>query len=105
MKYLRVEYCLVSGNNSSKVSLFEQELASLGITQPLTLSLTVTKITKTNRRNHMRYLIALSVALAFTAVSTGNLPKIINQVRKAQFQLIMESKASKWPKAMRLPSR
>jgi len=40
---------------------------------------------------------------AFTAVSTGNLPKIINQVRKAQFQLIMESKASNWPKAMRLP--
>lgn len=53
----------------------------------------------------MRYLIALSVALAFTVVSTGNLPKIINQVRKAQFQLIMESKASTWPKAMRLPSR
>jgi len=53
----------------------------------------------------MRYLIALSVALAFAAVSTGNLPKLINQVRKAQFQLIMEAKASKWPKAMRLPSR
>lgn len=53
----------------------------------------------------MNSLIKIAVVLAFTAVSSGNLPKIINQVRKAQFQLVMDSKASKWPKAMTLPSR
>ena len=53
----------------------------------------------------MNSLIKIAVVLAFAAVSSGNLPKILNQVRKAQFQLIMESKASKWPKAMTLPNR
>ena len=53
----------------------------------------------------MNSLIKIAVVLAFAAVSSGNLPKILNQVRKAQFQLIMESKASNWPKAMRMPSR
>lgn len=53
----------------------------------------------------MNNLIKIAVVLAFAAVSSGNLPKILNQVRKAQFQLIQESKASKWPKAMTLPSR
>ncbi len=53
----------------------------------------------------MNNLIKIAVVLAFAAVSTGNLPKILNQVRKSQFQLIMESKASKWPKAMTPPSR
>lgn len=53
----------------------------------------------------MNSLIKIAVVLAFAAVSTGNLPKILNQVRKAQFQLIQESKASKWPKAMNLPGR
>jgi len=46
-------------------------------------------------------LISLSVALAFLAVGTGNLPWVLKQVRKAQFELIQESKASNWPKAMR----
>jgi hypothetical protein len=50
-------------------------------------------------------LIKIAVVLAFAAVTSGNLPKILIQVRKAQMQLIMESKASKWPKAMTLPSR
>lgn len=50
----------------------------------------------------MNSLIKIAVVLAFTAGSSGNLPKILNQVRKAQFQLIQESKASKWPKAMTL---
>lgn len=58
-----------------------------------------------NLEDHMNSLIKISVVLALAAVSSGNLPKILNQVRKAQFQLIMESKASKWPKAMLLPSR
>jgi len=53
----------------------------------------------------MNNLIKISVILAFTAIATGNLPKILIQVRKAQLQLIQDSKASKWPKAMTLPSR
>ncbi len=53
----------------------------------------------------MNSLIKISLVLAFAAVASGNLPKIINQVRKAQLQLIMESKASNWPKAMRMPGR
>lgn len=47
----------------------------------------------------MNSLIKIAVVLAFTAVASGNLPKILIQVRKAQFQLIQDSKASKWPKA------
>lgn len=50
----------------------------------------------------MNSLIKIAVVLAFAAVAGGNLPVIINQVRKAQFELIMESKASKWPKAIRI---
>lgn len=50
----------------------------------------------------MNSLIKIAVVLAFAAVSSGNLPKILNQVRKAQLQLIQKTKASKWPKAMRL---
>lgn len=53
----------------------------------------------------MKTLIAIATTLAFAAVGSGNLPKILLQVRKAQIQLIQESKASKWPKAMTLPSR
>lgn len=53
----------------------------------------------------MNSLIKIAVVLAFAAVSCDNLPKLLNQVRKAQFQLIMESKASKWPKAMILPNK
>ncbi len=47
-------------------------------------------------------LISLSVTLAFLAVGTGNLPWVLKQVRKAQFELIQRSKASTWPKAIRL---
>jgi len=53
--------------------------------------------------DHMNSLIKIAVILAFGAVASGNLPQILTQVRKAQFQLIMESKASNWPKAMTLP--
>ncbi len=53
----------------------------------------------------MHSLIKIGVILAFAALSSGSLPKILNQVRKAQFQLIMESKASNWPKAMTLLSK
>ncbi len=47
-------------------------------------------------------LISLSVTMAFLAVGTRNLPWVLKQVRKAQFELIQDSKASKWQKAMRL---
>ena len=47
-------------------------------------------------------LISLSVTMAFLAVGTGNLPRALKQVRKAQFELIQESKATNWPKAMRM---
>mgnify|MGYP000196214395 CR=1 FL=1 len=53
----------------------------------------------------MNSLIKIAVVLAIAAVTSGNLAKILTQVRKAQMQLIMESKATKWPKAMTLPSR
>ncbi len=53
----------------------------------------------------MNSLIKIANILAFAAVASGNLPKILVQVRKAQLQLIQDSKASKWPKAMTLPSR
>mgnify|MGYP000620846739 CR=1 FL=1 len=48
-------------------------------------------------------LIQAAAVLAIVAVSTGQLPRIINYVHKAQVQLIQDSKASKWPKAMLLP--
>lgn len=53
----------------------------------------------------MNNLIKISVILAFAAVASGNLPKILYQVRKAQILLIKDSQASKWPKAMTLSSR
>lgn len=53
----------------------------------------------------MGKLISMAVTLAFLAASTGQLPKIIRKVKLAQLYLIKESQASKWPKAMTLPSR
>lgn len=53
----------------------------------------------------MNSLIKIAVAMAFSAVASGNPPTVIIQVRKAQFQLIQESKASKWQKAMRMSNR
>ncbi len=49
-------------------------------------------------------LIQAVTIFAILAVSTGQLPRIINYVHKAQIQLIQDSKASKWQKAMLLPS-
>ena len=51
----------------------------------------------------MNSLIKIAVVLAFAAVASGNLPAVINQVRKTQFQLNQESKATNWPRAMTLP--
>lgn len=53
----------------------------------------------------MNSLIKIAVVMAFAAVASGNLPKILKQVRKAQYELIMDSKASRWPRGMTLPSR
>lgn len=53
----------------------------------------------------MKTLIAIAVTLAFTTLATGNLPKILKQIQIAQLQLIKDSQASKWPKAITLPSR
>lgn len=47
----------------------------------------------------MNGLIKIAVALAFLVVSTGSLPWVIYQIRKAEVNLIRESQASKWPKA------
>jgi hypothetical protein len=48
-------------------------------------------------------LIPIATALAMTAAATGNLPRIILQVKLAQFQLIKDSQASKWGKPFFLP--
>ena len=53
----------------------------------------------------MKSLTAIAVTLALLAVGSGKLPWILFQVRRAQIYLIIESQASKWPKAMTLPSR
>lgn len=52
----------------------------------------------------MNHLIKIAVALGFLSVASGNLPRILFEVRKAQIQLIKDSQASKWPKAMTPPS-
>lgn len=53
----------------------------------------------------MKSLTAIAATLAILAVVSGKLPWILFQVRKAQIHLIIDSQASKWPKAMTLPSR
>ena len=53
----------------------------------------------------MDKLIAIAVTLAVITVSTGNLPKVLHQVRLAQLHLIKESQASNWGQAMLLPNR
>jgi recombinational DNA repair ATPase RecF len=53
----------------------------------------------------MGKLISLAATLAVLAASTGQLPMIVLNVQLAQLYLIKDSQASKWPKAMTLPSR
>ena len=48
-------------------------------------------------------LIQMASILAFIAVSSGQLPKILKQVKIAQLQLIKESQASKWGMPMLPP--
>lgn len=58
-----------------------------------------TKIQETRLNN----LIKIATLLALAAMASGNLPTILFHVKIAQLQLIQDSKASKWPKAMILP--
>ena len=51
----------------------------------------------------MNNMIKIATLLAFAAVASGNLPTVLFHVKKAQLQLIQDSKASTWPKAMSLP--
>lgn len=51
----------------------------------------------------MKSLTAIAATLAVLAVASGKLPWILLQVRKAQIHLIINSQASKWPKAMTIP--
>jgi hypothetical protein len=50
-------------------------------------------------------LTSIAVTVVFLAAATGQLPLLIMALRVAQIKLIMDSQASKWPKAMTLPSR
>lgn len=50
-------------------------------------------------------LITAAVTLAILAASTGQLPKVIKEVRIAQLKLIKESQASKWGMPMLPPER
>lgn len=53
----------------------------------------------------MNNLIKIAVTLTFMAVASGNLPKILYYIRMAQMRLVIDSQASKWPKAMKLSHR
>lgn len=50
-------------------------------------------------------LIQAAVAAALLAAATGELPRFIQQVRVAQYQLLKDSQASKWGRPMLLPIR
>lgn len=52
-------------------------------------------------------LIQIAATLAILAVSTGQLPRILREVRVAQLHLIKDSQASKWgrPFLLKVPSK
>jgi len=51
----------------------------------------------------MSKLIQIAATLAVLAVTTGQLPRILREVRVAQLHLIKNSQASKWGQAFLLP--
>lgn len=53
----------------------------------------------------MKTLVTIAAILAINAAASRNLPWILLQVRKAQIHLIIESQASKWPRAITLPEK
>lgn len=48
-------------------------------------------------------LIPVAIALTLAAAATGNLPRVLLQVKLAQLHLIKDSQASKWGKPFLLP--
>ena len=50
----------------------------------------------------IKSLIQIAVTLAILAASTGKLPPILKEVRKAQLVLLEESKASRWGRVYQL---
>ena len=50
-------------------------------------------------------LIKMASVLALLSISSGRLPKILNQVKIAQLKLLKESQASKWGMPMLPPTR
>jgi hypothetical protein len=52
-----------------------------------------------------KQLIQTAVALAILAAASGQIPKFIQSMRVAQYQILKESQASKWGRAMLLPVR
>jgi len=52
---------------------------------------------------NIRSLIQIAVVLGTIAIGTGQLPHILQKVRKAQLELIRDSRTATWGKAMLLP--
>lgn len=52
-----------------------------------------------------KQLIQAAVAAALIAAASGQIPKFIQTMRVAQYQILKESQASKWGRAMLLPVR
>jgi hypothetical protein len=48
----------------------------------------------------IKSIVQVAVTLAILAVSTGKLPLILKEVRKAQFVLLEESKALRWQRKL-----
>jgi hypothetical protein len=52
-----------------------------------------------------KQLVQAAVAAALIAAASGQIPKFIQTMRVAQYQILKESQASKWGRAMLLPVR
>lgn len=50
-----------------------------------------------------KQLIQAAVAAALIAAASGQIPKLIQTMRVAQYQILKESQASKWGRAILLP--
>lgn len=50
-----------------------------------------------------KQLIQAAVAAALIAAASGQIPKLIQAMRVAQYQILKESQASKWGRAILLP--
>jgi hypothetical protein len=68
---------------------------------------TISQKTKNKKENQMNIdkLVKASLTLAIAAALTGQLPKVIKEVRIAQLKLMKESQASKWGMPMLPPER